>query len=45
MMYMIFQKDTTKKNELFDYASVPSYLKSSKKSNNEIDKDDLEISL
>ena len=37
-------KGTTKEDELFDYASVPDYLKSSKKSY-EKDKDDFEISL
>ena len=38
-------KGTTKEDELFDYAGVPNYLKSSKKSHNERDKDDFEISL
>ena len=38
-------KGTTKKDELFDYAGVPSYLKTSKKSHIEKDKDDFEISL
>ena len=38
-------KGTTKEDELFDYAKVPSYLKSSKKSYNEKDKDDFEMSL
>ena len=38
-------KGTTKEDELFDYANVPSYLKSSKKSHNDRDKDDFEISL
>lgn len=38
-------KGTTKEDELFDYAGVPSYLKTSKKSHNELDKDDFEISL
>ena len=38
-------KGTTKEDELFDYANVPSYFKTSKKSHNEIDKDDFEISL
>ncbi len=37
-------KDTTKEDELFDYADVPSYFKTSKKSHNEKDKDDFEIS-
>jgi len=36
-------KDTTKENELFDYAKVPSYLKSSK--HFEKNKDDCEISM
>ena len=38
-------KGTTKEDELFDYAGVPSYLKTSKKSYKEKDKDDYEISL
>ena len=38
-------KGTTKEDELFDYAEVPSYLKTSKKSYNEKDKDDFEMSL
>lgn len=38
-------KGTTKEDELFDYAGVPSYLKTSKKSHNDRDKDDFEISL
>lgn len=38
-------KGTTKEDELFDYAGVPSYLKTSKKSHIEKDKDDFEISL
>jgi len=40
-------KGTTKEDELFDYASVPSYLKISKKSNSNRDKgkDDYEMSL
>ena len=38
-------KGTTKEDELFDYAGVPSYFKTSKKSHNELDKDDFEISL
>ena len=38
-------KETTKEDELFDYAGVPSYLKSSKKFHNDKDKDDYEISL
>ena len=37
-------KETTKEDELFDYANVPSYLKSDDKSK-EKDKDDFEISL
>ena len=37
-------KGTTKKDELFDYAKVPSYLKTSKKSY-EKDKDDFEIGM
>ena len=38
-------KGTTKEYELFDYADVPSYFKTSKKSHNNRDKDDFEISL
>lgn len=38
-------KGTTKEDELFDYADVPNYFKTSKKSHNEKDKDDFEISL
>lgn len=38
-------KGTTKEDELFDYADVPSYFKTNKKSHNERDKDDFEISL
>ena len=38
-------KGTTKEEELFNYAGVPSYLKTSKKSHNDKDKDDFEISL
>lgn len=36
---------TAKEDELFEYADIPSYLKTSKKSPNEIDKDDFEIGL
>lgn len=38
-------KGTTKEDELFDYAGVPSYLKSNKKIHNEIDKNDFDLSL
>lgn len=38
-------KGTTKEDELFDYAYVPNYLKSNKKSPNDIDKDDYEINM
>ncbi len=38
-------KGTTKEDELFDYANVPSYLKTNKKTHNDRDKDDFEISL
>ena len=38
-------KGTTKENELFDYAGVPSYLKTSKKIYNDKEKDDFEMSL
>ena len=38
-------KGTTKEDELFDYAGVPSYLKTSKKSYKDKNKDDFEISL
>ena len=37
-------KGTTKEDELFDYAKIPSYLKSSKKDYNEKDKDDFDLS-
>ena len=36
---------TTKEDELFDYAGVPSYLKTSKKTLNDKEKDDFELSL
>ena len=36
-------KGTTKEDELFDYAKIPSYMKSSKHTEN--DKDDFEMSL
>lgn len=35
-------KETTKEDELFDYADVPSYLKTSKESYNDRNKDDFE---
>ena len=38
-------KGTNKEDELFDYANVPSYLKTSKKSHKEKNKDDFEISM
>ena len=38
-------KGTTKEDELFDYADVPSYLKTSKKLYDDKDKDTYEISL
>lgn len=38
-------KGTTKEDELFDYANIPNYLKTSKKSHTDRDKDDFEISL
>lgn len=41
-------KGTTKEDELFDYAKIPSYLKSSKKCNKcnkEKNKDDFELNL
>ena len=38
-------KGTTKEDELFDYADVPSYFKTSKKYHNEKDKDDFDLSL
>ncbi len=38
-------KGTPKEDELFDYAEIPSYLKTSKKSYKEKDKDDYEIGL
>lgn len=38
-------KGTTKEEELFDYADVPSYFKTIKKSHNDIDEDNHEMSL
>ena len=38
-------KGTTKEDELFDYTGVPSYFKTSKKSYNDKEKDDFEMSL
>lgn len=38
-------KGTTRENELFDYADVPSYFKTSKKSYNDRNKDDYDLSL
>ena len=38
-------KGTTKEDELFDYAEIPSYMKSKKYSENYKDKDDYEMSL
>ena len=38
-------ESTTQEDELFDYAEIPSYLKSNNKSSEEKDKDDFEISL
>ena len=38
-------KGTTKEDELFDYAEIPSYMKSRKYSERAKDKDDFEISL
>ena len=38
-------KGTTKEDELFDYAGVPSYLKTNKKSNRDKDKEDYEIGI
>ena len=38
-------KGTTKEDELFDYADVPSYFKTSKKSHNELEKNDYEMEL
>ena len=38
-------ENTTKEDELFDYADIPSYLKTSKESHDNRDKDDFEISL
>lgn len=37
-------KGTTKEDELFDYADIPSYFKTNEKFRNERDKDDFEIS-
>lgn len=38
-------ENTTKEHELFDYADIPSYLKTNNKNSNEKDKDGFEISL
>lgn len=38
-------ENTTKEDELFDYADIPSYLKTNNKNSNEKDKGDFEISL
>lgn len=38
-------KGTTKENELFDYANVPNYLKTSKNFHDDKEKDDFEISM
>ena len=38
-------RGTTKEDELFDYAGVPSYLKTNKKSYKGKDKDEYEITL
>lgn len=38
-------KDTTKEDELFDYAGVPSYLKTSKETYNDKEKEDFEIGM
>ena len=38
-------RGTDKEDELFDYANIPSYMKSNKKCYNEKDKDDYEISM
>ena len=38
-------KGTTKEDELFDYAGVPSYLKTSKKSYDDRNKDDYDLSM
>ena len=38
-------ENTTKEDELFDYADIPSYLKTNNKNSNEKNKDDFEISL
>ncbi len=38
-------KGTIKENELFDYADIPSYLKTSKKTYDDKEKDDYELSL
>lgn len=43
---MVDVKDiSTKEDELFDYAGVPSYLKTSKKTYNDKEKDYFEMSL
>lgn len=38
-------RGTDKEGELFDYANIPSYMKSNKKPYNEKDKDDYEMSM
>ncbi len=38
-------ENTTKEDELFDYADIPSYLKTNNKNSNEKDKGDFEMSL
>ena len=36
-------RSTDKEDELFDYANIPSYMKSNKNTYNEKDKDDFEL--
>ena len=38
-------KGTSKEDELFDYAEIPSYMKSRKHTEKDTDKDDFEMSL
>ncbi len=38
-------KNTTKEDELFDYTNIPSYLKTSKRTYNDKEKDDYELSM
>ena len=39
----LISRGTDKEDELFDYANIPSYMKSNKNTYNEKDKDDFEL--